>query len=682
MRLAEAARKVTRELIRYRLLLSLGLSAASGIVLHTLYPINEPDPILRFIAFERPSIYLGLVWSYTLFLYSTPFLASSILFSLAYVHFYSPEPAAAVGSLPDYPDPRTRKNLFLVLGEVHHPTKPQPARNPRWLVIPERGLYTGICAIGATGSAKTKALILPAMRQLFAYQAHDPEHKLSGIVLEVKGDLCRQLQTALNDCGRGEDYIEVSLRGTVRYNPLNNSLDPYAQAYNIASVITAIWGKGKEPFWQQSYTDLVRYVIMLHRVRDGYVTLLDVFRTVISAGTLERMLIEAGRRLADISFVVLDGPTYKEHESLLKPFEFEWNARLECYLAHSSPELESLLTQGIEVEASLYARKPFEADQRMRFESIHYWYWEHWKFFRNEVKTSIIQGIAVFLSLFETDRDVRRVFCPPKDLYAGHPCAEDPEGRVLPPFDDLIETGKVVGLNFPVALNPALAKIIGTMMKTDYQRAVLLRIPRMDAETERHFRPTVFICDEYQNFATVGGDNPTGDERFLSISRQPKCIPIVATQSVSSLREALPNEGVKTLLQAFRTKVFLSTSDPDTARFASELCGKTDRTRISYSVSESSANANVGLLSGRTSSSKGSVSASKQYHTRKEPLFEEQAFLELKNAQSIASVFDGITPLPATYCYLKPDFLPTGMTWFEQEKIGFDPLRLERRTRR
>jgi hypothetical protein len=152
----------------------------------------------------------------------------------------------------------------------------------------------------------------------------------------------------------------------------------------------------------------VRYVIMLHRVRHGYLTLLDVFRTVISAGTLERMLIEAGRRLADVSFVALDGPTYKEHESLLKPFEFEWNARVERYLAHSNPELESLLTQGIKVGASLYTRKASKAGQRMRFESIHYWYWEHWKFFRNEVKTSIIQGIAVFLSLFETDRDVRR----------------------------------------------------------------------------------------------------------------------------------------------------------------------------------------------------------------------------------------------------------------------------------
>jgi type IV secretory pathway TraG/TraD family ATPase VirD4 len=287
-----------------------------------------------------------------------------------------------------------------------------------------------------------------------------------------------------------------------------------------------------------------------------------------------------------------------------------------------------------------------------------------------------VQGIAVFLSLFETDPDVRRVFCPPKELYEGKPCTSDPQGRVLPPFDDLIESGKVVGLNFPVALNPAVAKTVGTLMKVDYQRAVQLRIPRMSAEPARHFRPTVFICDEYQNFATVGGDNPTGDERFLSISRQPKCIPIVATQSVSSLKDAMPNEGVKTLLQAFRTKVFLTTSDPDTARFASELCGKADRTRISYTVSESSSNANVGWLSGRTSSNKGSVSASKQYQKQKEPLFEEKAFFELKNAQAIVASFDGSAPLPATYCYLKPDFLPACMTWFEQERINFDPERI------
>jgi len=74
------------------------------------------------------------------------------------------------------------------------------------------------------------------------------------------------------------------------------------------------------------------------------------------------------------------------------------------------------------------------------------------------VKTSIVQGIAVFLSLFETDPDVRRVFLSAKGTLCGRPCSADPQAQVLPPFDDLIESGKVVGLNFPVALNPAVAR--------------------------------------------------------------------------------------------------------------------------------------------------------------------------------------------------------------------------------
>jgi hypothetical protein len=676
MRESPCLQKFVRLLVEYRLLLSVGLSLACGIVLHTLYPACVDDPLLRLIAYQQPTTFRVLVQGYDLFLYTTPFLFFSLMFSLAYIHLYRKDSELALGVLPVYPDPRTRRKLSLILGEVHRQLVPTPGPFPYWLTIPARGLYTGIASFGSIGSGKTYGLILPAMRQLFAYRADDPERKLSGIVLEVKGDLCRQLQRILKWCGREKDYVEVSLTGDIRYNPLNNSLDPYAQAFNIASIITSIWGKGREPFWQQSYTDLMRYVILLHRIRDGYLTMVDLFRTVISAGTLEEMLNEVGSRFSTASYIGIDRDVYREYESFLSPLGFEWRKDVELYLAGWTDELEQLLVQQTSTEFGVYTRKPYRPDQRDRFESVRYWYWEHWKFFRSEIKTSIIQGIVVFLSLFETDPQVRRVFCPPKDLYDGKPCAADPNGRVLPAFDDLIESGAVVGLNFPVALNPALAKTIGTMMKVDYQRAVLLRIPRMDAEPDKRYRPTVFICDEYQNFATVGGDNPSGDERFMSLSRQPKCIPIVATQSVSSLKEALPNEGVKTLLQAFRTKVFLTTSDPETARYASELCGKADRTRISYTVSESSTNANVGLLSGRTSSSKGSISASKQYQKHKEPLFEEKIFFDLKNAQSVVVAFDGISPLPPTYCYLKPDFLPIDMSWFEQEQIAFDPERI------
>ena len=245
----------------------------------------------------------------------------------------------------------------------------------------------------------------------------------------------------------------------------------------------------------------------------------------------------------------------------------------------------------------------------------------------------------------------------------------------MAPFASLIEEGKICGLNFPVALNPGLAKAIGTMMKQDFQRAVLLRIPKMEnTVAQQYFRPTVFLCDEYQNFATVGANDPNGDERFLSLSRQPRCIPIIATQSVNSIKEALSGNGYKTLLQSFRTKLFLATSDPDTARYASELCGKTEKLRVNYSISESSNDAHIGMLSGKASANRASVSTSKTYQKQKDLLFDERAFYELKNAQSIAVAYDGINPLLPTYCFLKPDFLPVDMTWFEQQAIGFDPL--------
>ena len=250
--------------------------------------------------------------------------------------------------------------------------------------------------------------------QLFAYRANDAARKLSGIVLEVKGDLCRQLKNILRSCGREQDYVEISLDGNVRYNPLNNSLDPYAQAFNIASIITAIWGRGKEPFWQQSYTDLVRYVILLHRIRDGYLTMVDLFRTVISAGRLEEMLTEVGSRFSTTRYIGIGKEAYREWESLLAPLGCEWRENAQLYLVTWTEELEQLLIKETSAVFDVFTRKPYRPEQRDRYDSIQYWYWEHWKFFRSEVKTSIIQGIVVFLSLFETDPPVRRVSCPMK----------------------------------------------------------------------------------------------------------------------------------------------------------------------------------------------------------------------------------------------------------------------------
>jgi hypothetical protein len=240
------------------------------------------------------------------------------------------------------------------------------------------------------------------------------------------------------------------------------------------------------------------------------------------------------------------------------------------------------------------------------------------------------------------------------------------EPKPLPPIDALLESGKVLALNFPVGMNPGLARILGVMLKLDFQRAILQRIPQITAHPQRTWRDLLFVCDEYHAFATVGEVDPTGDERTFALSRQARLIPIVATQSISSLRSALPgDESWRTLLQCFRTKVFLATSDEFTARNAAR-----DRLKAHCSVSESGRDAHISLLTGRPTSATQSLSASKSYAPHHEYIFAPRVFTQLQNAQAIVLPYDGINPLPPQYCYLKPHYLDVQTSYFDHLERG------------
>ena len=157
--------------------------------------------------------------------------------------------------------------------------------SPSWLTIPQRGLYTGVMILGAVGTGKTSACMYPYVEQLLRWRAGDADRKVGGLLLEVKGDFCKQARGILARAGRADDYLEISLGGDVCYNPLHNDLDPYAVAYAIASLLNNLFGKSKEPFWQQAYTDLLKFVILLRRITDGYTTLSEVYRYILDDGS-------------------------------------------------------------------------------------------------------------------------------------------------------------------------------------------------------------------------------------------------------------------------------------------------------------------------------------------------------------------------------------------------------------
>ena len=95
---------------------------------------------------------------------------------------------------------------------------------------------------------------------------------------------------------------------------------------------------------------------------------------------------------------------------------------------------------------------------RLRVEAVHRWYVHDWNTLDNKIRSSMVEGVSVFLSMFDVPA-VARVCCPPAPEArrlrgTAEPWPADNEGNELPalapaalsgdlpPLDALIEGGK------------------------------------------------------------------------------------------------------------------------------------------------------------------------------------------------------------------------------------------------
>ena len=674
------------------------LAVAAGTAawyLHVHYapwPARGTVPVLDLIELRDPAGYLLLrAWWWL-----APLAAGYVLAAAAMSGWQVWGPsfrgrAEARGPLPADPYDPASEEISLTVGELHHPTDPVESASPQWLAIPARGLYTGVCVLGAVGGGKTSASLHPFAKQLLGWQAKDKDRRAAALVLEVKGDFCFAVRDMLAAANREEDYRELSLDGEWAWNPLHDpGMDSYSLAFGIGSLLNQLFGKGKEPFWQQAYTSLIRAAIELNRLEERpWFTLQDVYRMAISGDGFQARLEDAEARIPPEWAAGQEAPAAPverariEAEQLAASMEglqrWDWS-RVPGggYEAPASEadfaDLEEILGERpqriVPAELALgpAASRPDPAERRkrrLRLEAVDRWFRDDWAQLDAKVRTSIVEGVSSFLALFDQP-EVADAFCPPRTgLQGGR--------RLLPSMEELVEGGKVVALNMPAGANPALARVLGVMLKQSWLQA-LLRRPRAMADPANQgatWRPAVLVIDEYHRFATIGGDDPGGDEHAFALSRQSKCIPVLATQSISSIRSAVGDrEAWRTLLQTLRTKLFLGLEDEFSQQEASKLCGQAEFLKPNYSFSESASRAGVSLLSGKAGGSRGSLSASRSYSPRLEAKFKPRDFRELRTAEAIALPYDGTRPLPATRVYLKPHYLPRKRSWFRQLESG------------
>ena len=429
----------------------------------------------------------------------------------------------------------------------------------------------------------------------------------------------------------------------------------------------------------------MRWIVELHRLLpEGWVTLQDVYRCTIDPALFAERIGQA-RELAEAAcrasaVIALD-------DLLARPdalAEWSWSHRADEGRASAplDPALERQLARlGVAYE-TMGGEGAAGAELRERVEAIERWYTSDWMQLDTKVRTSIVEGISVFLSLFDQP-DVARVFCPPppgpeEEAGSMGPGPGEVDARAvpglrrrLPPLERLIEEGRVLALDMPAGTNPALARAVGVLLKNAWMQALLRRPAGAGRRPGRYLRPAVFICDEYQAFATVGEDDPAGDEKAFALTRQCRCIPVVATQSISSLRSVLPGtEAWRTLVQTLRTRIFLSLSDESSAKIASDMCGSVMKTQPSFTFTETTGRPEFSPLSGRAGGGRGSIGTSKSFRRSREPVFTPRDFQLLPNYQAVCLPYDGVKSLPARRVYLKPGHLPREAGYWRLREEG------------
>lgn len=202
-----------------------------------------------------------------------------------------------------------------------------------------------------------------------------------------------------------------------------------------------------------------------------------------------------------------------------------------------------------------------------------------------------------------------------------------------------------------------LSKIIAAYLKLDFQTEVMAQL-----SDSSNIRKSAFISDEFHEYVT------TTDADFFAQSREAKCINIVATQSYSSIKNAIKDESAtKVILQNLINKLWFRTDDIFTIEEAQKQIGKEEKEKISTTISENAKETKLNLITNNLVSRDSNISESFNKYTQNDYIYDTNYFSQnLETFSCLAFISDGLRILKPTKLQMIP--------YYKNEIYGKDNL--------
>jgi hypothetical protein len=414
-----------------------------------------------------------------------------------------------------------------------------------------RDTHTGIGAFGGIGSGKTVSLMVPMMRQFFRQLRDDDDNsefaKCGALILDEKGDFIDSTITEMMLANRSLQDLVIIDPDLDLYR--YNPLDPNQTADENAAKLAKVQKiLGTSSGGDNAYWDQTSQMTIKY-----FLQLLEVYKPKHKIG-----LDDVARFMRDDELAgVLCDTVEKIIEEKKKNNEI-------------SEESYGMYTDAISSTRNA------------------------WIQLNPNTKSTLKTTITNMLGPIASNPRLQKVFCRDTNFS----------------FRDLPNRGKIV-LFRGSGIDKSTARLICVCLKIDFQTWQ----KRRNGSAATAFglntnRTVVFICDEYQEFVTCGGE---GDETFYGVSRSTRTAPIVATQSYNSLETAIKNkEQTKTLRQNIATWVFFRSTDQDTCELGKFLAGQSKKEDFSTSQDTTGLLETASNLGGGGGSKGSSISISKK----------------------------------------------------------------------